>query len=128
MKIFNKIAYYGIMRFPRLAVIVLVLCVAILFFNGCSTTKIVEKPITVVDTVETPKPVPCKVEGLYCSFDGTQYIPTMKLLQCLIIHKRIIEICSGKNKTVPFDASQDRIKEYLDNELYQIEKQLYEQK
>lgn len=123
MKIFNQIAY-SVMWYPRLVVIVAAVFFYVIMFSGCATTIVKEKPITIVDTVETPKPVPCKVEGLYCSFEGKQYLPTYNLLKCLIIHKRIIEICAGKNKEVPFNADTDTIKDYLQKETESIDAQL----
>ena len=126
MKIFNRIAY-AVMWYPRLAVIATAVLFYIIMLSGCSETIIKEKPITVVDTVETPKPVPCKVEGLYCSFEGKQYLPTYNLFKCLIIHKRIIEICAGKNKDIPFNADTETIREYLQKETENIDAQMMNQ-
>lgn len=122
MKIFNTIAY-NILSYPRLVAITFILLLFAVMFNGCSTV-VKEKIITQVDTVEAPKPVPCKVEGLTCKFDGPQYMPTYNLLACLIIHKHVLEICSGKNKEVPFNAPASKIREYIQKESTKIEAEL----
>lgn len=92
-----------------------------LFVIGCSTapTQTVVQPV--IDTVETVKVVPCKVDGFTCDFNGEAYIPTFKLFKCVIAQKKIIEICSGKNNNVPFTASPEQIKEYIDKELESVD-------
>jgi len=124
MKIFNKITYH-MLNYPRLIAVFFILLLSIVLFSGCGTTTVVkEKVITQVDTVEAPKPVPCKVEGLTCNFEGPQYMPTYNLLACLIIHKHVLEICAGKNKEVPFDAPADKIRDYIQKESTKIEAEL----
>ena len=94
----------------------IVIFILVLFTTGCSTT-VKEKIVTVTETVEVKTPIPCEVKDLTCSFEGEQYVPTKKLLECLIIHKRIIEICSGKNSAIPLGTSQEKIQEYLSEEV-----------
>lgn len=123
MRIFNIVSYYTY-SFSKLLVVLAGMLFLVIVFSGCTETINRETYIPVVDTVEVAKPVPCKVEGLYCTFEGEGYMPTYNLLKCLIIHKRIIEICSGKNSEVPFNSSTETIKNYLDKEADNIDLQM----
>lgn len=120
MKIFNKIAY-TLMWYPRLVTIVVVLLCALIMFNGCATTVVKEKIVPVVETVEVTKIIPCKVEGLTCSFKGEQYLPTKYLLDCLIVHKKLLNICTGQNKEIPSNSDPEKIKKYLENQVDNID-------
>lgn len=85
----------------------------LLFLVGCSTVEVRREQVLVDNPIEVGVPVPCKVDGLTCDFAGENYIPTYKLLQCVIVQKRIIEICSGKHKDIPVDASRSTIRKYI---------------
>lgn len=100
---------------------VLLFVLPIMLFIGCSTHEIRKEVVEVVDTVEVSKPVPCKVDNFTCDFTGDLYTPTYKLLTCVIIQKRIIEICSGKNSSIPVNSSTEKIQDYIDKQLKEIE-------
>ena len=112
---YNKAMVYTA-KYPKIVTGVFMAIIVLLLCTGCSTT-VKEKVVTVTETVEVKTPVPCEVKDLTCSFEGEQYVPTKKLLECLIIHKRIIEICSGKNSAIPLGTSQEKIQEYLSEEV-----------
>lgn len=117
MKIFKKYIENTFLFAPRLSFIVLVLLLASIFFNGCTTVIEKEKVVTAIDTVEVPKIVPCNVDNLTCSFKGDYYLPTYYLLDCLRAHKRIIKICAGKDKELPSNATPEQIKAYIEKEV-----------
>lgn len=93
----------------------------LLFLVGCSTVEVRREQVLVDNPIEVGVPVPCKVDGLTCDFTGDNYIPTYKLLQCVIVQKRIIEICSGKNKDIPSDASKATIRNYINDVKDEVE-------
>lgn len=96
-----------------------------LFLVGCGEEIIRTEYLRDVDTVEVYKPVPCKVEGFTCDFTGDNYIPTYKLLTCVIMQKKIIEICTGKNNEVGVNSSTDEISRYLNKKLDEVEGQFF---
>lgn len=121
MKIFKSYLLNAILLAPRLSLIVLILMFATIIFSGCAQTVVKEKVVTAIDTVEVTKIVPCKIDGLTCSFKGDQYLPTYYLLDCLRAHKRLLNICAGKNKEVPSDASVETIKAYIEKEVPSVQ-------
>lgn len=96
----------------------------LLFLVGCSTVEVRREQVLVDNPIEVGVPVPCKVDGLTCDFTGENYIPTYKLLQCVIVQKRIIEICSGKHKDIPVDASRSTIRKYINEVQDDVESKL----
>jgi len=69
--------------------------------TGCATTQPV-KPVVMTQIVYKTKivkvPVICKHEPVKCDFTGTGYTPTIKLLECIVTQKRVIESCDHNSK------------------------------
>lgn len=66
-----------------------------LILNGCSLNKDNLQPTSSkVQIVEKVVPVACPIEKVECDFTGKDFVPTKKLLECVILQKRIIEQCS----------------------------------
>jgi len=68
-----------------------ILVLVTLFMFGCSSTPDI-KEVIVYKTKEVYIPVPCKVE-VNCDFTGDGYIPTTKLLKCVVEQKKALEYC-----------------------------------
>jgi len=69
------------------------LILAILTYSGCCKDKVitVEKPVIKIKEVKVP--VKCKIPDVNCSFEGNDFEPTEKLLECVIQQKRAMEVC-----------------------------------
>lgn len=50
------------------------------------------EPIVKKEIVKVKVPVQAKIPEVTCNFEGDGVTPTKKLLECLILHKRIIEV------------------------------------
>lgn len=72
----------------------IILIMVSLLLTGCST-KQEPKTTIVYETKEILIPVPCKVPTINCDFSGEGFIPTQKLLDCVILQKRALEACSS---------------------------------
>lgn len=71
----------------------------IVLLNGCASTKVKEVKGETVVKIETVKEYvieKCNVPGDLCEFSGDGFVPTEKLLNCVITQKRYLDICSGK--------------------------------
>lgn len=75
---------------------IIAILIAMFLFTGCCTKLPPEQVIT-IETKIVKVPVPCEVPKLNCDFKGDGFVPTTKLLECLIQHKRALEVCSNKN-------------------------------
>lgn len=75
----------------------LILLVIGFIFIACSS-KVVEEEIkptkSKIQIVEKVVPVSCKIPKLDCDFSGTNFEPTQKMLECVILQKKILEDCS----------------------------------
>ena len=71
----------------------LVLAIGILMiFTGCAKKEPCEpKIITEYKTIETKVPVMVEVPEVDCDFRGEGIVPTQKLLECVILQKRILD-------------------------------------
>lgn len=68
-------------------------CLISFLLVGCSSKQ------TVVSDIEIQKvyvPVKCEVPEVHCDFKGEGYTPTQKLLECIVLQKRALEVCRGK--------------------------------
>lgn len=65
----------------------------VLAFTACSIPQ-KKEVVTLTDTVEVKTAVKCEVPKLDCEFSGTGVKPGQKLLQCVILQKKIIEACT----------------------------------
>lgn len=71
----------------------------IVLLSGCASTKIKEvKGETVVKIEKVKEYVveKCNVPDKLCEFSGNGFVPTEKLLNCVITQKHYLDICSGK--------------------------------
>lgn len=72
-------------------------CVVVLasVLAGCGV-KTITKTELVVDTQtqDVYIPVKCEIPEISCEFKGEGFVPTEKLLDCVIKQKRAIEICT----------------------------------
>lgn len=66
---------------------------------GCSTVKVKQLEGETVVKIEKVKEYvveKCNVPNNLCEFSGEGFIPTEKLLNCVITQKHYLDICSGK--------------------------------
>lgn len=71
--------------------IVLAGIVGVMILAGCTTCNTEPTVVTKVDVVKEPVPAPVRIPELDCDFSGENMTPTAKLLECLIMHKRVID-------------------------------------
>lgn len=73
-----------------------------LFIIGCGgKTTITKVPETVVkiETVKEYVVEKCTVPKDLCEFTGEGFVPTEKLLDCVILQKHFLKVCSGELDT-----------------------------
>lgn len=64
----------------------------VLLITGCSLLVPEPKLIHTIYTTKIIKvPVPCKVPKIDCNFRGSGFTPTVKLLECVTLQKRVLE-------------------------------------
>jgi len=51
------------------------------------------EPRIIYKVKEVKVPVKCKIPKINCDFNGTNFQPTVKLLECIVKQKRAIEMC-----------------------------------
>lgn len=80
--------------------ILLVLClICLLFFTGCGTTGTSQpKVITEVKTVTVKVPVIYPVPDIKCEFKGRGMTTVAKLLDCIVLQKRVLNDIREFNK------------------------------
>ncbi len=73
-----------------------------LYFSGCifdqpePCKECPPKEIQVqYKTQYVDRPVPCPDQNITCNFKGEGYVPTQKLLECVVLQKRALEVCYG---------------------------------
>ena len=75
----------------------LLLSILFLLF-GCSTRQPVEtKVITRTETVEVKVPVKIDIPEIDCEFSGEGTVPMTKMLECIILQKKVIDEISERN-------------------------------
>lgn len=81
--------------------ILFLLALIVLVCEGCCGKSQSEATKTVVstDVVQVKLPVACQFPKVACDFGGDGFVPTEKLLDCIIIQKRLMEKCSLENNT-----------------------------
>lgn len=79
--------------------LIIIIAFLIISLTGCSVKQ--PEPIVTVKTEVIEKIVikPCQVPNISCDFTGSDFEPTVKLLDCLILHKRALESC-GVNTNI----------------------------
>ena len=76
----------------------LLLSVLLLLF-GCSARQPVEtKVITRTETVEVKVPVKIDIPEIDCEFSGEGTVPMTKMLECIILQKKVIDEISERNR------------------------------
>lgn len=73
-------------------VAVLLLVLFAMLATGCSSTTPAPRVIKEVEVVERKVPVAVAIPEIDCKFQGEGLEPTVNLMACLILHKRIIDI------------------------------------
>ena len=73
-------------------VAVLLLVLFAILTTGCSSTTPAPRVIKEVEVVERKVPVAVAIPEIDCKFQGEGLEPTVNLMACLILHKRIIDI------------------------------------
>ena len=73
-------------------VAVLLLVLFVILATGCSSTTLAPRVIKEVEVVERKVPVAVAIPEIDCKFQGEGLEPTVNLMACLILHKRIIDI------------------------------------
>jgi len=74
------------MNFKYLLVIMLGI-----FLAGCTCDPII-KEVIIYKPRDVYIPTPCDID-VQCEFNGLGYIPTSKLLECVVIQKKALEYC-----------------------------------
>ena len=76
----------------------LLLSILFLLF-GCSARQPVEtKVITRIETVEVKVPVKMDIPEIDCEFSGEGTVPMTKMLECIILQKKVIDEISERNR------------------------------
>lgn len=72
-----------------------------LFFISCSSkcSECLQPTSSKVQTVEVKVPVACELPKIECDFSGNAFVPTQKLLECIIIQKKLLKKCSEPIET-----------------------------
>lgn len=73
-------------------VAVLLLALFVVLATGCSSATPAPRVIKEVEIVERKVPVAVAIPEIDCKFEGQGLEPTVNLMACLILHKRIIDI------------------------------------
>ena len=75
----------------------LLLSILFLLF-GCSARQPVEtKVITRTETVEVKVPVKIDIPEIECEFSGEGTVPMTKMLECIILQKKVIDEITERN-------------------------------
>ena len=76
----------------------LLLSILFLLF-GCSARQPVEtKVITRIETVDVTVPVKIDIPEIDCEFSGEGTVPMTKMLECIILQKKVIDEISERNR------------------------------
>lgn len=73
-------------------VAVLLLTLFVILATGCSSAAPAPRVIKEVEVVERKVPVAVAIPEIDCKFEGQGLEPTVNLMACLILHKRVIDI------------------------------------
>jgi hypothetical protein len=73
-------------------VAILLLALFVVLATGCSSATPAPRVIKEVEVVERKVPVAVAIPEIDCKFEGQGLEPTVNLMACLILHKRIIDI------------------------------------
>lgn len=101
-------------------VAVLLLVLFVILATGCSSTTPAPRVIKEVEVVERKVPVAVAIPEIDCKFQGEGLEPTVNLMACLILHKRIIDIlrrADGKSIEEIQSELDAALKEKVDNSI-----------
>lgn len=62
-------------------------------YCGCSQKEAEPKTQIVYETKEVVKFKPCPVPDVNCDFKGEGFVPTQKLLECVVEQKKALAVC-----------------------------------
>lgn len=99
---------------------VLLLVLFAILATGCSSTTPAPRVIKEVEVVERKVPVAVAIPEIDCKFQGEGLEPTVNLMACLILHKRIIDIlrrADGKSIEEIQSELDAALKEKVDNSI-----------
>lgn len=101
-------------------VAVLLLALFVILATGCSSATPAPRVIKEVEVVERKVPVAVAIPEIDCKFKGEGLEPTVNLMACLILHKRIIDIlrrADGKSIEEIQSELDAALKEKVDNSI-----------
>lgn len=83
-------------KLSNILILLFILVMIGLMLVGCSSkTEEDLKPCSSkVEVVEKVVPVACDVPKVECDFTGANFEPTQKLLDCLVLHKKLLKACT----------------------------------
>lgn len=99
---------------------VLLLALFVVLATGCSSATPAPRVIKEVEVVERKVPVAVAIPEIDCKFQGEGLEPTVNLMACLILHKRIIDIlrrADGKSIEEIQSELDAALKEKVDNSI-----------
>lgn len=84
------------MKLSNILLLLFIFGMIAMMFIGCSskTTEDIQPCSSKVEVVEVKVPVACNVPKVECDFSGDNFEPTQKLLDCLILHKKLLKACT----------------------------------
>lgn len=82
--------------------LLLILCLlSVVLFTGCATTKNTQpRVVTEVKTVTVRVPIIYTVPEIKCEFKGKGVTPIAKLLDCIVLQKRVLNEIREYNKRI----------------------------
>lgn len=75
---------------------IMLLALVTLMMVGCSAKA--PRPIIKTETKEVYVEVPCSIPKVSCDFEGPGFVPTKKLLECVITQKMALDTCAKFNE------------------------------
>jgi len=75
-----------------------------MLFTGCGVEPKPCVPKTVTKVIYKTKivkvPVPCDMKKPTCDFKGDGYEPSIRMMECIVTQKKVIDACLKPKKTV----------------------------
>ena len=76
--------------------ILLIAISALLLMSGCADKT--PRPIIKTEIKEVYVEVPCSIPQISCDFEGPGFVPTKKLLECVVTQKIALDTCAKFNE------------------------------
>lgn len=67
---------------------------------GCSSKEEVKPCVSKVEVVKEYVPVACDVPDVNCEFSGDNFTPTQKLLECVVLQKKALDLCKNVDNNI----------------------------